>query len=218
MPVYRNDVPAIEYSANTLSAMTSQNNAEVIDTTKSYKFFVGWSDRDLKPEFAGSLGFYERGKSSSGGVCTIITYQNAVWRNVRVDNNRWGGWVSENCFPIGSIIITETATNPSSYYGGVWARLIDFFPWATSASNFGTTGGASTVTLTANQSGLRSHNHQYVAFDRNITTTDQVAGNGIVSTQNPYNKQTSNEGGWNASEAHNNMPPYRQMAFWKRTT
>lgn len=68
-------------------------------------------------------------------------------------------------YPVGSIYISVTSTNPGSLFGGTWEAFgsgktlvgID-----TTDADFDTveeTGGAKTVTLTSAQSGLPSHNH-----------------------------------------------------------
>lgn len=84
---------------------------------------------------------------------------------------------AKTMYPIGSIYLSVSATNPSTYFGGTWVA------WGsgrvpvginTSDSNFNTvekTGGASTVTLTASQ--MPSHTH---TFTGSSTTTNSAGG------------------------------------------
>ena len=84
---------------------------------------------------------------------------------------------AKNMYPVGSIYMSVSATNPSTYFGGTWVA------WGsgrvpvginTSDSNFNTvekTGGASAVTLTASQ--IPSHTH---TFTGSSTTTNSAGG------------------------------------------
>ena len=61
-------------------------------------------------------------------------------------------------YPIGSVYISLSNTNPSTYFGGTWEQIKDRF--LLSAGNtyaVGNTGGSSTVTLTTNQ--IPAHTH-----------------------------------------------------------
>ena len=84
---------------------------------------------------------------------------------------------AKTMYPVGSIYMSVSATNPSTYFGGTWVA------WGsgrvpvginTSDSNFNTvekTGGASAVTLTASQ--MPSHTH---TFTGSSTTTNSAGG------------------------------------------
>lgn len=84
-------------------------------------------------------------------------------------NNLW-----KTFYPVGSILINTSGTNPSTYLGGSWVE------WGSGRvpvgvkstdSNFSTvekTGGTSTVKLTALQSGLPGHEHAVRAHDHTI--------------------------------------------------
>lgn len=84
---------------------------------------------------------------------------------------------AKTMYPVGSIYMSVSSTNPSTYFGGTWVA------WGsgrvpvginTSDSNFNTvekTGGASTVTLTASQ--MPSHTH---TFTGSSTTTNSAGG------------------------------------------
>lgn len=82
---------------------------------------------------------------------------------------------AKTMYPVGSIYMSVTSTNPATYFGGTWVA------WGsgrvpvginTSDSNFNTvekTGGASAVTLTASQ--MPSHTH---TFTGSSTTTNSA--------------------------------------------
>ena len=84
---------------------------------------------------------------------------------------------AKTMYPVGSIYLSVSPTNPSTYFGGTWVA------WGsgrvpvginTSDSNFNTvekTGGASAVTLTASQ--IPSHTH---TFTGSSTTTNSAGG------------------------------------------
>ena len=84
---------------------------------------------------------------------------------------------AKTMYPVGSIYMSVSSTNPSTYFGGTWVA------WGsgrvpvginTSDSNFNTvekTGGASSVTLTVSQ--IPSHTH---TFTGSSTTTSSAGG------------------------------------------
>lgn len=149
--------------------------------------------------------------------------------------------VLNNIYPVGSVYINAAvATNPATLIGfGTWVAYGEGrVPVGKAGSGtFGTlgaTGGAETVTLTANQSGLRQHDHglndpgHY--HQQNIATTGGT-GTGISGTANIVGNTGStqdtstygtgitvnNQGPWDAAEAHNNLQPYIVAYMWKRT-
>lgn len=135
-------------------------------------------------------------------------------------------------FPVGSVYITATNTNPSTFLGGTWTSFgagQTLVGVNTSDSDFNTvlkTGGAKTVTLTMEQ--IPSHgNHLY--------TADWI-GNGAtvgkyINTDNNMATYGSSPRGWlNASNeaypagrslggngSHSNLQPYITVYFWRRT-
>lgn len=83
--------------------------------------------------------------------------------------------------------------------------LRDVFTYGAGYYAVGQRGGASTVTLTAAQSGLPAHNH----------TTTTVSGasiaaswNGGVTVSNLTGTTTGTNAAQNAAQSHNNMPPF----------
>ena len=135
------------------------------------------------------------------------------------------------CFPVGTILMTTTNTNPSTYIGGTWTALENVFLFAASTGHpAGETGGAEEVTLTASQLPAHRHytinmakaeagvspdyQHTVARYDRETTSWEdchyQLNGN----SNDANGGRTSPTG---SGEAHNNMPPYLAVYTWRRT-
>jgi len=133
----------------------------------------------------------------------------------------------DKIYPIGSVHITTNSVNPSNYFDGEWERIQDTFLLAsgTTYAN-GSTGGSATVTLTSAQSGVPAHNHTYAHTDTTYkaNTTSRKPGTAtaanyvtsITGTANNTTKTSNNNTAANASQAHENMPPYLAVYMWER--
>lgn len=168
---------------------------------------------------------------------TFITLNGVT---VSFSNKKWYHTVSfiDMIYPIGSIYMSVNSINPSLFIGGTWEQLKDRFLLGSGDTYAnGSTGGSATVTLTSAQSGLKAHGH---GMDHNhnhrhnlnksfstgsgSTSAYTVSSNRSTSTQyTGYDstasskKTTDNNTASNASEAHENMPPYLTVYMWKRT-
>ncbi|KAF0092167.1 MAG: hypothetical protein FD141_351 [Fusobacteria bacterium] len=148
-------------------------------------------------------------------------------------------------YPIGSIIISEGNNNPQSRFVdttwevyGTGRVLVGYDVSQTEFNSGGKTGGAKVHTLTSNEMPIHTHtqdahNHSQNAHQHNIdhdydgaggssrytvhngayvsgaTTTSWVTASNIAATAT-----NQNAGG---GQAHNNLPPYIVVYYWKRT-
>lgn len=144
-------------------------------------------------------------------------------------------------YPIGSIYMSMSATNPATLFGvGTWKRISQgrmLLGADDSTYKAGATGGEATHTLTANEMPAHSHgistsgdhNHKFYGSDNNNGNTSEGAGMGMDTGGNGYMSRNmiyhtanagahthtiSNSGG---GAAHNNMPPYLVCYIWQRT-
>ena len=121
------------------------------------------------------------------------------------------GTIFDAILPVGSIVLRYDHTNPGTLYPGTtWARIYGAFPWLTDGNGtIGQTGGERTVTLTEDH--LPSHNHggTYTNAGTGTKTHSWLASGGSSMAYD-----TVNTGG---GQPHNNMPPYIQVAAWRRT-
>ena len=136
-------------------------------------------------------------------------------------------------YPVGSIYISTSSTNPSAIYGGTWERygrgktLVGLNESETEFSEVNKTGGEKTHTLTINE--MPSHNHQIGSGDgsNGLIIGSAPESNILVGVNNYYIKydgvgngpstylNTYNVGG---SSAHNNLQPYITVYMWKRVS
>lgn len=122
-------------------------------------------------------------------------------------------------FPIGQIIIKGDNEDYSDWLGFSWERtavgkvLVGLDTTDTDFNAIGKIGGEKTHILTVDE--MPSHTHGVPqAHPYNTDTTEHytlVRQSFNKSTE--YNVDTSATSG---GEAHNNMPPYQVVAYWKR--
>ena len=131
-------------------------------------------------------------------------------------------------YPVGSIYISSSTIHPSIIFGGVWEHFAEdkFLLSAGSTYGYGTTGGSATVTLTSAQSGVPAHSHKYQDYNTTYTlkttnrkpgTSTAVAyGTSLTAGGGATERTSSNNTAANASQAHENMPPYLAVCMWER--
>ena len=139
--------------------------------------------------------------------------------------------------PVGSLYWSSDSTDPGTLFGGTWTQITDTYIVAAGSSftvgnNYGalthkhTTGNH---TLTADESGLPSHQHNYV-----LGTWDDGNWTGYRDAQNPPSdgpgsytpgNKVAAAGGTAAVSAHNHgdtgdassLPPSIARYCWERT-
>lgn len=120
-------------------------------------------------------------------------------------------------YPVNSYYISHSHTSPAELFGGTWYRVQSRFLWGTTTTGtIGATAGEQTHTLTANE--IPSHRHSSNSIGIATTSTSSTAGEAMRSAtlSNSYGNTgyTAYTGG---GAAHNNMPPYVNVAIWRRT-
>lgn len=124
-------------------------------------------------------------------------------------------------YPVGSIYLSVSNTNPSTLFGGTWEQIQDrFLLSAGSTYTAGDTGGEATHTLTDLE--MPSHNHRLINGYSGGTWSGgnygQVANTGTTGEKHVfYDNDTSRTTSAGGGQAHNNMPPYLVVYMWKRT-
>ena len=124
--------------------------------------------------------------------------------------------IIDSIYPVNSIYISYSHTNPATLFGGTWERINNAFLWACDENGeIGKTGGEKNHTLTIDE--MPDHDH-WVAGNIQAASAPEFQGYFNVShntaTAKAWYAHTSHSGG---GQAHNNMPPYMQVSVWRRT-
>lgn len=123
-------------------------------------------------------------------------------------------------YPVGSIYMSTSATNPNSLFGGSWERyavgrvLVGVSEGEGEFAGPGYTGGEKYHTLTVNE--MPSHNHRLKAwaYQTNANGSHYYGANQNMSNDNwdGGDHITYAGNGW----GHNNMQPFVSVYIWRR--
>lgn len=119
-------------------------------------------------------------------------------------------------YPVGSIYLSVSSTDPKTLFGGTWERIKDRFLLAAGSTyTAGATGGEATHELTVSE--LPKHTHRIMMGNAEGTAQRvmRYIDTGSAWWSGSGNDKLSEEIGGDA--AHNNMPPYLAVYIWKRT-
>lgn len=148
---------------------------------------------------------------------------------VRQGGSEWsyGAWNSTalQSYPVNSIYISYSHVSPASLFGGSWARIENYFLWATtSGGNIGHTGGAATHShgkgnLVAAIGTSGSHPSK-IGFMHDNTNNGQTATYSIQGQNSAYTRDETinhNTAIIGETSSASTMPPYIQVSIWRRT-
>ena len=198
---------------NNQYAVSNYSKVVAADSNSSYDIEVYAKDRhyDASRVTSASTAFTLLNFHPSGtgiGVGQVCEKENTM--QVALDLEIGGKTIVDLIYPVGSIYLAYNHTNPGTLFPGTtWARIYGAFPWFTDGNGqIGLTGGEREVTLKVEN--LPSHNHGGTYTNAGTARTHAWLASG--GTAMGYD--TVNAGG---GAAHNNMPPYIQIAAWRRT-
>lgn len=124
-------------------------------------------------------------------------------------------------WPIGSIYMSASSTNPAYLFGGAWERLSETFLLAASSSfPPGSTGGEFTHKLT--QSELPNYSLSVANGSNVVRSKTGSYADAYVQTQSSgwgipnWESKTITVASGGSGAGHNNMPPYLSVWMWKR--
>ena len=163
------------------------------------------------------------GKAAEQDELLDVAWDARFRKDVQVDGALQVGGKSllDMVYPVGSIYLSVSGTDPQTLFGGTWARLEDVFLLAAGAKHAaGSTGGEESHTLTEDE--IAPHKHA-MAYSPDASAADTGFSYGIAAG-NATNSAggrgyASNLGTFSAGggQPHNNMPPYLAVYTWKRT-
>lgn len=173
------------------------------------------------------------GKAAEQDELLDVAWDARFQGDVQVDGALQVGGKSllDMVYPVGSIYLSVSGTDPQTLFGGTWARLEDVFLLAAGAKHAaGSTGGEESHTLTDRE--MPTHNGHLSAGIAGAAPYGKGNYEGYLNVSAMTAYVGGGYRGWNvysgnemhpASEAaggdqpHNNMPPYLAVYTWKRT-
>lgn len=140
-------------------------------------------------------------------------------------------------WPVNSIYVSHTPTNPATIFGGTWVnlgagRMMIGVQSGEAWDAHGNVGGQKEVTLTSAQSGVKAHSHgvndagHTHTEDGTLATAFLAASGGSygITIPDPTTTGSSvtgitiqNAAAAPASDPHTNMPPWVAVYQWRRT-
>lgn len=236
--------PAISNNYKVTTSGLTFNNASKsytgISATSSYYFKVIVKDKfnEVIQEFKISTaaiimhivqnGYIGIGKYREKGALDVNgdIYSNGTLVSLNGHTHTWSDVTGKpDIFPVGSVQITVTNTNPGTYLAGTWVAfgqgrtLVGVNTAETEFKTVLKTGGEKTHQLSEVEMPTHRHTVYNVNNSGNVTVPEG-SGYGIDFSKNsPFNtygaKMAMNTTGGNA--AHNNLQPYITVYFWRRT-
>ena len=167
----------------------------------------------------------------SGDFVGTTDTQTITHKTISTSDNTFSGML-DWFYPVGTIYETtssdlDTVDKVNAHFGGTWefygaGRVLVAKSTDTEFDTIGKTGGAKSVTLTSEQSGLPEHTHNVQPFN---------TGSGVGYTQKKTGSNSSSpltadasvflgvaiaNTAQDASEAHNNLQPYIVVYRYRR--
>ena len=154
-------------------------------------------------------------KDEDKNIFSPITSINSIY-------NTDGKTLIDTIYPVGSIFLSTSSTNPSTYLGGTWSLISQgrtLVGVDTNDIDFNTVkkiGGEKTHKLTINE--MPKHVHKtklhFNVVRQGFTFGDGGTYNCSLQTGDNLNDTTDYTG---TDQAHNNLQPYYTCYIWLRT-
>ncbi len=134
-------------------------------------------------------------------------------------------------YPVGSVYISFSSTNPSTYFGGTWEQIKDrLLIGAGNKYSSGSTGGSDTHSHSLSRKGganMRKYGNTFYQGDYTTAGTmpkQTDGGTWWLTTANTDNSSTSDPGVkgvgiglYGNTDDKSTLPPYIAVYLWRRT-
>lgn len=226
--------------ANAITAIVKRTDQSGIQYTPTYSG-TKWSTSDTYTDISHSAGYaYTASVSDSYGNTATASFNLSASTPIFFLGKtlaRVGGTLYTNAldvvnnsltlngksflnrtYPVGSIYMSTSSTNPSSLFGGTWQALSGRFLVGVDGSTYtaGATGGYATYKLEEDQ--LPSHNHGIrVQWHDDAQTKGALSVTSTSSSHLAIDQGGNTGNGKGKNLAIDNQPPYLAVYMWKRT-
>ena len=127
-------------------------------------------------------------------------------------------------YPVGSIYLSDNATNPSSKFGGTWVQLKDHFLYAGSSFSTGNGTGTATNSHTLTIDQIPSHNHKLKmrndgkwSWNNGSASGDMMEGGYHWDANNTTFNWLIEDQPQGGGKGHSHNIPYQSIYVWRRT-
>lgn len=127
-------------------------------------------------------------------------------------------------YPVGSIYLSDNATNPSSKFGGTWVQLKDHFLYAGSSFSSGNGTGTATNSHTLTIDQIPSHNHKLKMRNAGKWSWNDGSASGDMMEGGYYWDANNTTFNWliedqpqGGGKGHSHNIPYQSIYVWRRT-
>lgn len=127
-------------------------------------------------------------------------------------------------YPVGSIYLSDNATNPSSKFGGTWVQLKDHFLYAGSSFSSGNGTGTATNSHTLTIDQMPSHNHKLKmrnagkwSWNDGSASGDMMEGGYHWDANNTTFNWLIEDQPQGGGKGHSHNIPYQSIYVWRRT-
>lgn len=127
-------------------------------------------------------------------------------------------------YPVGSIYLSDNATNPSSKFGGTWVQLKDHFLYAGSSFSSGNGTGTATNSHTLTIDQIPSHNHKLKmrnagkwSWNDGSASGDMMEGGYHWDANNTTFNWLIEDQPQGGGKGHSHNIPYQSIYVWRRT-
>lgn len=152
----------------------------------------------------------------NGQPSTYPTFASQVFFNdgTVLEGKEFGGGIDPlTIYPVGSIYMSVSNTDPAMLFGGTWEVISGRFLYSADDGHWaGSIGGEEKVTLTVDE--MPAHKHEF----REVNSNGSLSGYRFTTSSGNYSMATSYINNTGGGQAHNNMPPYLAVYMWKRVS
>lgn len=169
----RTDFQGVLYELSAHIFFGQSGNLYAWDATLDYNAWAHVLDTDENNVTREYIAVAQNGPTTSNVTRPYQDVNYTCWKPITL-------FMTDYVYPVGSIYMTTSATNPGTIFGGTWAKIENrFLIGASGTYSVGTTGGSTTQTLTTTN--MPPHTHTVTTGNSTNTPTITIAAKTVTA-------------------------------------